>query len=527
MQLKTIEILDTTLRDGVQAAGVVFSLEDKIKLLRSLDDLGVSYIEAGNPFSNPKDMELFQFAREKLKLKNARLAAFGMTCRPGSSAGEDPGLRAMLQSGAHIASIVGKSCKFQVLQVLGKSPEENLRMIEDTVRFLTGEGMSVFFDAEHFFDGWKSEREYALETLRAARRGGASRLVLCDTNGGSLPEEIAQAVGQVVREFDVPVAIHCHNDAGLATAATLAAVSAGAMQVQGTINGYGERCGNANLCEVIPNLELKLGLRALPEGNLKKISAMARFISELANLNMDEGMPYVGNNAFAHKGGMHIDGVLKDHRTFEHIDPSLVGNHRRILISEVAGRSALMTKIKKFAPELTRESEKTQSILEKIKALEAEGYSFEDSEGSLTLRILEALGRRREFFCVLDFHVFSRQDSSPLNAQAYVKVAVGSKMEITADEGDGPVNALDLALRKALSRFYPVLGDMRLVDFKVRVVTDRGTASAVRVHISSTDGKSVFSTVGVSTNVIQASFIALTDSIECLLMHRMGEKELG
>ncbi|NLD58687.1 MAG: citramalate synthase [Clostridiales bacterium] len=520
MNARTVEILDTTLRDGVQSAGVVFSLEDKIKLVRALDSLGVRYIEAGNPFSNPKDAELFRFARDKLKLKNARLAAFGMTRRPGAAAEDDPGLRAILDSGAHIASIVGKSCAFQVREVLGKTLEENLRMIEDTVRFLTESGMAVFFDAEHFFDGYSDDPDYALETLRAAERGGAERLVLCDTNGGTLPGAVAGAVKRAVAEFRTPIAIHCHNDAGLATAATLLAVEAGAMQVQGTINGYGERCGNANLCEVIPNLELKMGLRALPEGSLPELLSIARFISELANLNMDEAMPYVGHNAFAHKGGMHIDGVLKNRRSFEHIDPALVGNRRRLLISEVAGRSALLTRLEKLAPELNRDSEETVRILETLKALEADGYSFEDADGSLTLRILGALGRRPAFFRVLDFHVFSRQASGPLNAQAYVKVLVGDRVEITADEGDGPVNALDLALRKALSRFYPVLGHMRLQDFKVRVVSGTGTASAVRVRIDSTDGETVFSTVGVSTNVIEASFIALSDSIDCLLMHK-------
>lgn len=516
---RTVEILDTTLRDGVQAAGVIFSLEDKIKLVRALDKLGVSYIEAGNPFSNPKDAELFRFARDKLRLKNSRLAAFGMTRRSGVRAEDDAGLRALLACGAHIASIVGKASISQVRDVLGVSAEENLAMIEDTARFLTSHGMSVFFDAEHFFDGYREDPAYALSTLEAACRGGAARLSLCDTNGGTLPRAVAEAVHEVTARFSVPVAIHCHNDAGLATAGTLAAVEAGATQVQGTINGYGERCGNANLCEVLPNLELKMGMRALPEGSLALLCDTARLISELANLNMDESMPYVGRNAFAHKGGMHIDGVLKRRDSFEHIDPKLVGNRRRLLISEVAGRSALLTRLKKVAPELTRESEATIRILENIKALEAEGYSFEDADGSLTLRILDALGRRPAFFKVLDFHVFSRPDPGMLNAQAYVKVSVGDRVEITADEGDGPVNALDLALRKALSRFYPVLGNMRLSDFKVRVVAGTGTGSSVRVHIDSTDGKNVFSTVGVSTNVIEASFIALTDSIDCLLMH--------
>lgn len=517
---RKIEILDTTLRDGVQAAGVIFSLEDKIKLLRALDDLGVDYIEAGNPASNPKDLELFQYAREKMRLRRSRLCAFGMTRRSGTRAEDDPALKILLESGAHIASIVGKSSAMQVERVLGKTLEENLRMIEETVRFLTDRGMTVFFDAEHFFDGWKDNSGYALETLRAAARGGASRLVLCDTNGGTLNQEVFSVVGAVLGRVDVPVAIHCHNDSGLATAATLEAVRAGAVQVQGTINGYGERCGNANLCEVIPNLMLKMHLSVLPEDRLRAIAGLARFISELANRNLDDSMPYVGRNAFAHKGGLHIDGVLKDSTSFEHVDPARVGNRRRMLVSEFSGKSALMTRLSKIAPELTRESDETRRILDEIKKLEREGYSFEDAEGSLSLRILDALGKRPDYFRVVDFHVFSRQGENPSSAQAYVKVEVGGQVEITADEGVGPVNALDLALRKALSRFYPVLSGMRLADFKVRVVATYGSASVVRVHIDSTDGESVFSTVGVSTNVIEASFIALTDSIDCLLMHR-------
>lgn len=515
----TVEILDTTLRDGVQAAGVVFSLEDKIKLVRALDDLGVTYIEAGNPFSNPKDADLFRFVREKMPLKRARLVAFGMTRRPNVRVQDDAGLRAILKSGAAVASIVGKASAEQVRDVLERTPEENLAMVEDSVRFLVDSGVEVFFDAEHFFDGYGDDPAYALRVLDAAARGGCSRLVLCDTNGGTLPGQIARVVACVAARFDGRVAIHCHNDAGLATAATLAAIDAGAVQAQGTINGYGERCGNANLCEVIPNLELKMGVRALPEGALGELSGTARLISELANLNMDESMPYVGRNAFAHKGGMHIDGVLKRHATFEHIDPALVGNRRRLLVSEVAGRSALMTRLSRIAPELTRESEQTRRILEEVKALEAAGYSFENADGSLSLRMLGALGRRPTFFRVLDFHVFSSPAPGARNSQAYVKVAVGEREEITADEGDGPVNALDLALRKALSRFYPVLENMRLTDFKVRVVSDSGTGSVVRVHIDSTDGKTVFSTVGVSANILEASFIALTDSIDCLLMN--------
>lgn len=515
-----IEILDTTLRDGAQGEGVVFSLTDKLKLIRALDALGVDYIEAGNPGSNPKDMELFRFAAQELCLRHARLAAFGMTRRPGMKAGEEASLRAIAESGAHVASLVGKSDVRQVLEIVGTSRQENLRMIGDSVEELARQGMSVFFDAEHFFDGWGRDAQYAMETLLTAERAGAARLVLCDTNGGTMPEDLARIVAEVKGRVGVPVGIHCHNDCGLATAGTLRAVSAGAMQVQGTINGYGERCGNANLCEVLPNLALKMKMQVLPQGKISELAPTARLFSEVANLKMNERMPYVGRSAFAHKGGMHIDGVMKDHASFEHVEPEAVGNSRRILVSEVAGRSALMTKLRALAPELTRESATTRGILEHIKALEAEGYSFEDADGSLTLRILGALGKRREFFKVLDFHVFSRKPESPRNAQAYVKIAVEGQEEITADEGDGPVNALDRALRKALSRFYPVLNGMRLIDFKVRVVDVDGTASSVRVHIDSTDGSSVFSTVGVSSNIIEAAFVALTDSIECLLSAR-------
>ena len=509
---------DSTLRDGEQCEGVSLSLEDKLRIVGRLDEFGIDFIEGGFPASNPKDIAFFQRVRT-MPLKHAQVAAFGSTCKKGVAAADDQGLADLLASKAPVVTIVGKTWDEQVTRALLTTLEENLRMIGDSVAHLKGHGRRVVFDAEHFFDGYREDPAYALSTLEAAARGGATRLALCDTNGGTLPSAIHEVVREVAARFSVPVAIHCHNDAGLATAGTLAAVEAGATQVQGTVNGYGERCGNANLCEVLPNLELKMGLRALPEGNLSLLCDTARFISELANLNMDESMPYVGRNAFAHKGGMHIDGVLKRRDSFEHIDPKLVGNRRRLLISEVAGRSALLTRLRKVAPELTRESEATIRILENVKALEAEGYSFEDADGSLTLRILEALGRRPAFFKVLDFHVFSRPDPGPLNAQAYVKVSVDERVEITADEGDGPVNALDLALRKALSRFYPVLENMRLTDFKVRVVSASGTASAVRVRIDSTDGKNVFSTVGVSTNILEASFIALTDSIDCLLMH--------
>lgn len=513
-----IEILDTTLRDGAQGEGVVFSREDKIKIIRALDALGVDYIEAGNPASNPKDRSLFAFAGQKLSLNHAKLTAFGSTCRAGHRAEEDEGLQALAQSGAGVISLFGKASLFHVEQVLRCSPQENLRIIEESVAFLRDKGLEVFFDGEHFFDGYDQDPDYAMATLQAACRAGASRVVLCDTNGGGLPRRIGQVTAQVVAALDTPVAIHCHNDAGLATACTLEAVLAGATQVQGTINGYGERCGNANLCQVIPGLHFKLHMPCLPEEKLERLTRTARLISEIANLSMDEHSPYVGRSAFAHKGGMHIDGMLKTTSAFEHVPPESVGNRRRYVISEMAGRGALLTRLSQLNPALHKDSQQTIAIMEMLKDLEAQGYSFENAEGSLILRVLGAMEERKRFFEVQDFHVFSRKPEDDKNAQAYVKVSVDGQVEITADEGNGPVNALDLALRKALTRFYPSLSRMRLKDFKVRVVSGSGTASAVRVNIESTDGQNVWSTVGVSANVIEASFIALTDSIDYMLL---------
>ncbi len=517
--MRRIEVLDTTLRDGAQGENVVFSLEDKLKVIRCLDELGIDYIEAGNPASNPKDRELFEFALLHMRLINAKLAAFGATRRAGAKADEDEGLIALKNSGAPVISLFGKAAPFQVRNVLKCSLDENLSMIEDSIAFLTRAGLKVFFDAEHYFDGWAEDRSYALEALKTARSAGASALVLCDTNGASLPARISEATAEAALMYDIPIGIHCHNDIGLATAATLLAVEAGASQVQGTINGYGERCGNANLCEVIPNLRLKLHYDCLRKDTIHRLTGTARLTAEILNLSMSERSPYVGRSAFAHKGGMHIDGMLKNPVAFEHIDPELVGNARRFLLSEMAGRGALMTRLSSIAPELTKDSRETHAIMSMLKGLEMKGYSFEGAEGSLKLRVLGELKARASYFEVLDFHVTSSKPADENNAQAFVKVAVGAEQEITADEGDGPVNALDKALRKALTRFYPCLTLMRLKDFKVRVVDGQGTASAVRVTIESTDGAQVWSTVGVSTNIIEASFIALTDSIEYMLMN--------
>ncbi len=516
-----IEVLDTTLRDGAQGEGVIFSREDKLKVIRALDALRIDYIEAGNPISNPKDREFLQFASTQLPLRHAQLVAFGSTCRVGARAEEDAGLMALADCGARVCSVFGKCSVLHVEHVLKTTREENLRLIRDSVAYLVARGLRVFFDGEHFFDGYRADPDYTMACLYTACNAGASLVALCDTNGGSLPGEIEAVTRSAAERVRAPIAIHCHNDGGMATACSLSGVLGGAVQVQGTMNGYGERCGNADLCQVIPGVMLKLGLPCLPDGKLSQLTNCARMIADIANLQVDEHRPYVGRSAFAHKGGMHIDGMLKDSRSFEHIDPELVGNRRRFLVSEMAGRGALMTRLAHVAPELSKDSREVIELMEMLKGLESEGYSFEGADGSLELRVLGALSRRRHFFEVSDFHVVCQKPDSPLNAQAYVKVRVEGQTEITADEGDGPVNALDLALRKALLRFYPCLARMHLQDFKVRVVNSAGTASSVRVQIESTDGEHDWATVGVSSNVIEASFIALTDSIEFMLMKEL------
>lgn len=518
MKAGRIEILDTTLRDGAQGEGVSFSVPDKLKIIAALDEMGVDYIEAGNPFASPRDAELFRYAAARSVCKKAVLVAFGATCRAYTEAEADAGLQALVASGAEVISLFGKGSRFQVESVLKVSPEENLRMIRESVKYLVEKGMRVFFDAEHFFDGWKADSSYSLSVLLAAQEAGAERLALCDTNGGTLPNDVERIVREARAKTNVPLAIHCHNDSGLATACTMYGIMGGAIQAQGTVNGLGERCGNANLCEVIPNVALKMGLECLDDGALGLLTRTARVVNEIANMNMNEKSPYVGRSAFTHKGGMHIDGMLKDSHSFEHIEPERVGNHRRFLVSEMAGRGALTTRLQTIAPDIHKDSPEASIIMERLKSLEADGYTFEDADGSLALRILGALNRRKRYFDVLDFHVVSRKPEGRLNAQAYVKVRVGDQVEITADEGDGPVNALDCAVRKALSRFYPCIEEMRLVDFKVRVISEDGTASRVRVHMESAGGGKTWSTVGVSGNIIEASFIALTDSIEYMLM---------
>jgi 2-isopropylmalate synthase len=517
--MRTVEIYDTTLRDGSQAEGVSFSVEDKLRIVQELDEFGIPYIEGGYPGSNPKDIEFFKRVKD-LKLKSALVVPFGSTRRAGNPPDRDVGLKALLDTGLPVITIFGKSWKLHATKVLRVSPEENLVLIEDSVRYLVGKGRKVIYDAEHFYDGYKDDPEYALETLRAARRGGAFRLVLCDTNGGSLPGEIKAITERVAEEFDVPLGIHTHNDAGMAVANSIVAVEAGAMHVQGTINGYGERCGNANLCVVIPNLQLKMGIKCVPDESLRRLTALSILISELANLAHDDRQPYVGRSAFAHKGGMHIDAVRKITRSFEHIEPELVGNRRRVLISEQAGKSAILMKVEDEFPNLDKNSPEAQELFRKLKEAEKEGYQYEAAEASFKLLANKVLGRYRPLFEVLGFRIIT--DSFPVDgehmirSEATIKVREpNGKIEHTAAEGDGPVNALDTALRKALETFYPELRSVHLTDFKVRVLDSQaGTAAKVRVLIESSDGEENWGTIGVSENIIKASWDALVDSLE-------------
>ena len=507
-----IEIYDTTLRDGAQGESVNFSVEDKCRVAGQLDALGVDFIEGGWPGSNPRDMAFFEKAR-KLKLTHARIAAFGATRRKALTCDDDPSIQSLLRAETPVVTIFGKSWLLHVTDALRLSREENLEIIADTVRYLSERVPFVIYDAEHFFDGYRSDPDYALETLRAAAAGGPQRIVLCDTNGGSLPEVVAQVTRKVAEHIDVPLGIHGHNDGDLAVANTLAAVSAGVMHVQGTINGYGERCGNVNLCSVIPNLELKLGHVVLGPERLKKLRETSRFVSEIANLSLDSRAAFVGDSAFAHKGGVHVSAVERNPETYEHIRPEAVGNRRRVLISDLAGRANLLAKARELGLELHDE----QRVLDELKRLEHDGYEFEAADASFELLVRRLRGAHQPYFELLGFRVIDEHRGALMPmSEATVKVKVGSRVEHTAASGNGPVNALDNALRRALERFYPALAEMRLVDYKVRVITSSlsGTASLVRVLIFSGDERAQWGTVGVSANIVEASWRALVDSVE-------------
>lgn len=526
-----IELYDTTLRDGAQGAGVAFTEADRLRVIHLLDDLGINYIEAGNFAVGSNDWEIFRRADEiGAGLKHARLVAFGSTRRAGGQASTDPSLGAIAESGVPVVAVFGKSWDYQVEHVLHTTLEENLEMIADTVRFLKAAGKEVIFDAEHFFDGYSDSPAYALRVLRTAAEAGADTLVLCDTNGGMLPDIIGMTVAAVRGHLpNAKLAIHCHDDMDMAVACSLSAVLAGTVQVQGTMSGIGERCGNANLCTLIPLLQLKLGFSCVSEDQLATLTRAARQISEIANLDFDEREPFVGGYAFTHKAGMHIDAVRKRPRTFEHIAPERVGNSRNLLISELSGRSALQEKMQAVLPSLTKDSPQVAAVLSRVKAAEGKGYQFEDAEASLMLLIYEGLGMRRPLFAVETFKVmigepYSRDhgmDGVGSTCSAMIKITVDGAEEITAAEGCGPVNALDLALRKALGRFFPTLDRVRLTDYKVRVSgSDSATASVVKVFIESTDGTRVWRTVGVSADIIDASWQALLDSVEFYLLHR-------
>ena len=510
---------DSTLRDGAQAQGISFSVEDKLKIVEKLDELGIGYIEAGNPGSNPKDLEFFQRVAG-LQLKHARIIAFGSTRKVGIAPEEDRNLQSLLAAGTQAVAIFGKSWDYQVTNILRTTLEENLRMIGSTIAYLKQQGREVVFDAEHFFDGYKANPGYALQTLAAAADAGADTLCLCDTNGGTFPHEIAEITRHICGKFSAQIGFHCHNDSEMAVANSVSAVLAGARQVQGTINGIGERTGNANLCSIIPNLQLKQGYDCLPPGNLASLTSVARFVAEVANVTFNEKSPYVGGDAFSHKGGMHIDAVAKNPVSYEHIDPALVGNARNILVSEVAGRSALLSKIRAVDASLGKDSSDTKRILDAIKVLEHEGYQFESAEGSIQLLVRKLLGKFRPFFELKEYQVNIHEPSANgINSSAMIKLAVDGQEEISAAEGDGPVNALDTAMRKALERAYPAIKDVKLTDYKVRVLdSNRATAAKVRVLIESADQHESWTTTGVSTDVIEASWRALIDAIEYKLM---------
>jgi 2-isopropylmalate synthase len=517
-----VRLYDTTLRDGTQREGLSLSVDDKLKIARAIDRLGVSYIEGGWPGSNPKDAEFFRRLKET-PLAQARVAGFGSTRRPGIRCEDDASLRALLEADTPVVTLVGKTSTLHVDRILETSRDENLRMIEESVAFFKRLGREVVYDAEHFFDGVRLDRAYALETLAAAAAAGADWLVLCDTNGGELPEIVAERVADTRSRFAVPVGIHPHNDAGLAVANALAAVRAGCAQVQGTINGYGERCGNLDLVPLAATLELKLGVRALPAGGLARLTEVSQIVAAVANQHPDPHAPYVGRSAFAHKGGIHVAAIAKLPASYQHVDPSTVGNEMRVVVSEVAGRRNV--RLRAEALGLDPGGAETE-VLQRIKELEHQGFQFEAAEGSFEMLLRRAAPEYQAPFAMEDFTVLvEKRGASPSRAQATVRIRVGDEMMHTAAEGDGPVNALDRAARKALLPHYPALADVHLVDYKVRIVDEHlGTAARPRVIIESARGAERWSTVGCSENIIEASWMALCDGLELPLLRAAGDQ---
>ena len=513
-----VEIYDTTLRDGSQGEGINFSVADKLRIAERLDAFGVHYIEGGWPGSNPKDIEFFQQARRR-PFKSAKLAAFGSTRRKNLPVQLDDQVLLLLGAETPVVTIYGKTWMLHVKEVLNTTPEENLAMITDTVRFLKDHGKIVIYDAEHAFDGYKDDAEYAIATWVAAEKGRADLVVLCDTNGGSLPGDVSDIVQAAQAKLQGRVGIHTHNDAGLGVANALAAIEAGSRHVQGTINGYGERTGNCNLTSVIPNLALKMRLRSVPDSSVSKLRDISDFVDEIANIRHDPRQPWVGSAAFAHKGGTHVNAVQKVIHSYEHVDPAFVGNTRRILISDLAGRSNIVLKARELGYDIQNETPELKTILARIKELEFQGYEFEAAEGSLALLIRKAIRHEHAPFKVDAYHVSMRRDGQTSACEATVKVRVGEKRAHTVADGDGPVNALDAALRAALVKFFPSLERVRLTDYKVRILDSAtGTAAKTRVLLQSSDGAEEWSTVGVSENIVEASLQALVDSIELALL---------
>lgn len=524
--MSSVQLYDTTLRDGAQREGISFSVVDKLNIAKKLDELGIHFIEGGWPGSNPKDEEFFKKAKS-LALSYSVLVAFGSTRRPKAKAGTDANLRALASAGVKVATIVAKSSDLQVTQVLETTLEENLGMIADSIRYLKAKGLTVFLDAEHFFDGFQSNSSYALRVLEIAAEAGADCLVLCDTNGGTLPDEIRAGVEAAKKLTNVPLGIHAHNDSESAVANTLAAVNAGATQVQGTINGYGERCGNANLCSIIPNLKLKMGINCVTDEQLAKLTEVSRYVSEAANLVPDPFSPYVGASAFSHKAGLHVSGVTKWAGSYQHVDPAQVGNRQRAVVSELSGKRNIIYKARELGIDLASRGKETQKLLEQVKLLESRGFQYENAEASFELLLHRVKPDYQPPFALVDYMVVVEKERRPptqknleeMLSEAMVKVRVGKEIMHTVAEGNGPVNALDQALRKALLQFYPSLAAVKLVDYKVRILEESiGTESQVRVLIESSDGVDEWTTVGSSTNIIEASWLALADSVEFWLI---------
>jgi len=528
MEVRKIDVFDTTLRDGTQGEKVTFSADDKIRIAHRLDEFGIDYIEGGWPGSNPKDMEFFEKAKKET-FQHTKICAFGSTQRTGHPPEEDDNLQALIEAETPAVSIFGKSWLLHVTEALKISPEENLKIIGNSVKYLKKHGKEVVYDAEHFFDGYKADSEYALQTLRTAASAGADVLVLCDTNGGTQPHELTEIIEDVKRYINIKLGIHAHNDSELAVANTLAAVQAGCEHVQGTINGYGERCGNANLCSIIPNLQVKQFYRCVPEENMTELTSVSHFVSEIANLAHQDSLPFVGKSAFAHKGGVHVSAVMKEERTYEHIQPERVGNKRRVLVSDLSGKSNVKYKATELDIDLASNGKNVPEIVKKLKELENDGYQFEAAEASFELLVKKISGEWEDVIELEGFRIMTeKNENNATRSEATIRLNVNGKTEHTAAEGDGPVHALDTALRKALHQFYPEIENMHLTDYKVRVLNEKdGTAAKVRVLIDSSSNGNSWGTVGVSENIIEASWQALIDSVSYYLTKNNIEAQRG